>query len=147
MLNTAPPLILHHDYAASKQKIWTALTELDQLREWFFKEIPEFRAEQGFTVAFDIKAPSRTFRHQWTLTEVEPPHRITFRWSYEDIDGLGYVTFELAEIEENKTRCTIINTTVDSFPQEYPEFKRESGIAGWTYFLKDRLKSHLEKTP
>jgi len=33
----------------------------------------------------------------------------------------------------------------ESFPLDIPEFKRESCVEGWTYFIKKRLKEYLDK--
>jgi hypothetical protein len=34
---------------------------------------------------------------------------------------------------------------LQSFPGHIPEFKRESCLAGWQYFIRERLKKFLEK--
>jgi len=31
------------------------------------------------------------------------------------------------------------------FPDDIPEFKRESGVEGWNYLIKKSLKAFLEK--
>jgi hypothetical protein len=33
---------------------------------------------------------------------------------------------------------------VEDFPDDIPEFKRESGLEGWTYFIRKRLKEYFE---
>jgi len=46
-------------------------------------------------------------------------------------------------------RKTIKNTVVlstevlEDYPDDIPEFKRESGLGGWNYFIKDRLYNYL----
>lgn len=145
MKNTDPLITKEAIYNASHKEVWAALTEHEALTKWFFPQIPEFKAEVGFSTAFDVKAPSRIFRHLWTLTEVEMPHRITYKWRYANCAGLGYVTFELADMGKGKTRCRLTNSVVKSFSDNYPEFKRESAVAGWQYFIGEALKNYLEK--
>ena len=85
----------------------------------------------------------RVFPHKWRITEADPPCRITCEWRYENYAGCGYVTFELAGVEA-KTRVHLINTITEDFPGDIPEFKQESCIGGWEYFIRQRLKGFLE---
>lgn len=140
-----PPLIVEQTYNTSIDKVWAAITEVEQMREWYFKDIPEFAPKVGFQTEFDVKAPSRIFRHLWTIIEAEPLHRISYKWHYADCPGLAYVTFELTDLGEGNTRCRLINSVVESFPDTYPEFKRESAQGGWEYFLWEALMNFLEK--
>jgi len=32
---------------------------------------------------------------------------------------------------------------LEDFPQDIPEFKRESGLAGWTYLILESLQKYL----
>ena len=138
------PLILEEIYRNPIRQVWAAITEVDQMQQWFFADIPDFLPTVGFHTEFDVKAPSRIFRHLWTITEAEAPHRITYKWHYTDCPGLGFVTFELTELSGEETRCRLTNSIVESFPTELPEFKRESAEGGWTHFL-GQLKEHLAK--
>ena len=70
-------LILEENYNSPITKVWAAITEVEQMRQWFFADIPDFSPTVGFHTEFDVQAPSRIFRHLWTITEAEPPHRIT----------------------------------------------------------------------
>ena len=54
------------------------------------------------------------------------------------------VAFELFE-EDDSTRLNLTHRVTESFPDDIPEFKRESGLAGWNYFIKTSLKEFLEK--
>ena len=137
-------LILEENYTSPITKVWAAITEVEQMRQWFFADIPDFSPTVGFHTEFDVQAPSRIFRHLWTITEAEPPHRITYKWHYTDCPGLGYVTFELTDMDVGVTRCRLVNSIIESYPSELPEFKRESAMGGWTHFL-GQLKEHLAK--
>jgi hypothetical protein len=54
------------------------------------------------------------------------------------------VTFELFK-EGDGTRLRLTHIVLKDFPDDIPEFKRESGLAGWRYFLGERLKAYLQK--
>jgi uncharacterized protein YndB with AHSA1/START domain len=112
--------------------------------KWFFENIPSFKPEVGFEIQFNVKSQDRNFLHKWKVTEVEPLKKISYNWKYEDYPGDSFVVFELFN-ENNKTKLMLKHQVTESFPQDIPEFLRESGLAGWSYFLKERLKEFLER--
>ena len=42
------------------------------------------------------------------------------------------------------THFKLMHFTTQPFPDDIPEFDRESGTQGWTYFIKERLASYIE---
>ena len=115
------------------------------MRQWYFENIPSFKPEVGFETQFNVKSQNRDFLHMWKVTEVVPIKKITYNWRFEDYPGDSSVTFELSRQND----FTMLKLTVDvqeSFPEDIPEFTRESCIAGWEFFIKERLKEHLEKS-
>ena len=55
------------------------------------------------------------------------------------------VVFELIE-EGNQTKLRLTYTVIENFPDNIPEFTRESGIEGWSYFIKKSLKNYLDES-
>jgi uncharacterized protein YndB with AHSA1/START domain len=109
------------------------------MTEWFFDNLPDFKPEVGFIIQFNVNAPSRDFMHLWEVTEVIPNHRIVTNWKYEDAVGDSFVTFQLEELGK-QTKLTVSTTVVEDFDDTIPEFKRDSCVEGWNYFIKERLK-------
>ncbi len=144
MKNTTEPIVVTQTYPASAAEVWNAITRLDEMRQWFFDNIPEFKAETGFETKFNVKTPEREFMHLWKLTEVEPLKKITYRWRYENYPGEGHVTFDLTD-QGRETLLTLTSTGMETFPAEIPEFTRESCLNGWKYFIEGRLKEYMEK--
>jgi uncharacterized protein YndB with AHSA1/START domain len=143
MKTSEPPVIVSQSFTQSKEIIWNALTEVAQMRQWFFENIPDFKAEVGFQTQFKVKAPSRDFMHLWTITEVIPQQKLVYNWKYQDLAGDSFVTFELEEID-NKTTLTVTAKVTEDFSDEIPEFTRESCLGGWTYFIKEQLVRYIE---
>ena len=137
------PIIITEIFDASAELVWRALTEQSLMIQWYFENIPEFKAEVGFKTQFNVESNGRDFFHLWEVTEVVPNKKISYSWQYADYTGLGQVTFELTEVGR-KTVLKLTNTGLESFPQDIPEFKRESCIGGWNFFIKQRLKKYLE---
>ena len=45
--NVAEGVVVERTFDASTTRVWKALTDVDQMRQWYF-DLKEFRAEVGF---------------------------------------------------------------------------------------------------
>lgn len=144
MKKTDPPIIVESTYSASLEKVWETITQVDKMRQWFFQNIESFEAKEGFETSFVVEANERTFTHLWKIKEVIPSKKISYNWKYEEYSGDGYVTFELSKNAEG-TLLRLTNIVTEDYPSDISEFKRESCIGGWEYFLGEALKGFLEK--
>jgi len=70
-------------------------------------------------------------------------NRICVRWDFDEYPGDSTLAFELSGTEEG-VLVRVIDTIIEDFPQDVPEFKRESCRGGWEYFL-GRLKEYVEE--
>jgi uncharacterized protein YndB with AHSA1/START domain len=143
MKNTEDPIIVSQNFNTSIVELWNAITELDQMKQWFFNNIKTFKAEVGFETQFLVQLEDRKFTHLWKLTEVIPFEKITYLWQYAEYPGVGIVTFNLTDNKEYVT-LKLVSTVTEDFPDEIPEFKRESGVMGWNYFIKLALKEYID---
>lgn len=82
--------------------------------------------------------------HLWKVTEVTPLKKIVYDWKYEGNVGDSSITFELVE-NEGRTTLRVSHEVTESLPDDIPELERESGVAGWNYFINDRLISFLDQ--
>ena len=129
---------------ASAEQVWKAITEVDQMKLWYFENIPAFEAHVGFETTFEMISDERIYTATWKVLEVIDYSKIRYSWTYDEYkDGLEQrIGFFLKK--EGKTLLTVINEGLETFPQDVPEFTRRSCIGGWEYFLLDRLKKYLE---
>ena len=138
------PIIVEQTFSTSVDTVWNAITRIEQMRKWYFESIPSFKPEVGFETQFNVKGRERNFLHKWKVTEVVPLKMLAYNWKYEEYPGNSLVKFEL--FEENKlTKLKLTHQVLEDFPDDIPEFKRESGVEGWTFFISKSLKEFLEK--
>lgn len=137
------PFIIERIYASSAKKIWNALTNRDEMKNWYF-DLKEFRAEVGFEFQFYGGTPEKQYLHLCRVTEVIPEKKLSYSWRYEGYEGNSLLTFELFE-EGKNTRLKLTHSGLDSFPKDDPNFAKSSFEAGWTYILGTSLKNYLEK--
>jgi len=142
MKKTDEPIRVEITIHKDPETVWAAITEPDQMRKWFFDNIPDFKPVIGYEVEFDVESETRVFPHQWRVTEVIPRKLVRYNWKYGGYKGNSYVTFELRP-ENGSTRLTLTHTVTEDFQTDIPEFTRESCIGGWQYFVGERLKEYL----
>jgi len=82
MSNTDNHIIVEQTFDTSIERVWKAITEVDQMRLWFFENIGSFKPEAGFETQFNVQSNDRSFLHIWKLTEVVPGKKIIYNWKY-----------------------------------------------------------------
>ncbi len=136
------PIVVEETYDASIETVWNAITNVELMRLWYFDNIPAFKAEVGFETQFNVKSGERDFLHLWKVIDVSPLERITYTWNFKGYPGDSFVVWELSR-QSKSTRLRLTCNITKDFPGNIPEFKRESCIRGWEYFLKERLWAFL----
>jgi uncharacterized protein YndB with AHSA1/START domain len=139
------PIILERTFNAPADKVWKALTNIDQIRQWYFK-LEDFKAEPGFEFQFEGGPDDRKYLHKCRITEVVPGKKLQYSWRYEGYEGNSFVTFELIP-EGNKTRLTLTHEGLETFPMNNPDFDKKNFMAGWTQIIGTSLKDFVEKVP
>ena len=142
-MKSEKPIVVEQSFDLSIEKVWMAITDVRQMRQWYFDNIPDFSPQVGFETRFVVQNEGRTFTHIWKVTAMEPLKKIGYTWDFEEYQGQGYSTFELAK-NDKKTVLVLKSYVLKKFPDNIPEFKRESGQAGWDYLIKDSLVKFLE---
>ncbi len=138
------PVIVEETFDASAQSVWNAITVVDEMREWYFDNIPAFEARVGFQTQFMVISEGREFPHLWKVTEVVPLKLISYDWRFGNYPGKGLVTFELTE-HGGAISLKVTNIVLEDFPDDVPEFERESCLGGWQYFIGQNLRAYLQK--
>ncbi|RZT96368.1 uncharacterized protein YndB with AHSA1/START domain [Ancylomarina subtilis] len=136
-------IIVEQNFSVPLSQLWKAISEPDQMRQWFFENIEDFQPEVGFQTQFNVKSGERNFKHLWKLTDVVHLEKIVYLWQYEGYEGEAIVCFETF-INEGGSSLRVSHFVTTGFDQSIPEFRRESCQQGWEYFIKDRLKAFLE---
>ncbi len=137
------PLIIESVYDVSVEKVWEALTQNEQLKEWYF-QLDEFKPKFGFKFDFiggTDEGPR--YLHFCEIVDVVAHHQITYTWKYDNYPGNSTVKWEIFPTDKG-TRVQLTHTGIESFEENGKDFTRESFKAGWTYFLHEALKKFLE---
>src|ERR1700738_2784438 len=107
---TSAPIVKEVLLEASPERVWRALTNREEMKEWYF-DIKQFRPEPGFEFSFYGEKDGEKFLHICRIMEVMPQRKISYTWGYEGKEGESLVSFELFP-EGNKTRLRLTHEGV-----------------------------------
>ena len=138
------PIIIERIYDASSEKVWQAITDNKQMKEWYF-DFEEFKPEVGFEWTWYGDDGVKKWLHAGKITEVIAGKKLSYTWRYPEYEGESLVTFELFP-EGNKTRLKLTHANIDSFPKDVPGLRLENFVAGWEEIIGTSLKNYLAKT-
>jgi uncharacterized protein YndB with AHSA1/START domain len=138
------PVIIEKLVNAPVKKVWQAITDKDQMKQWYF-DLNDFIPEVGFEFSFAGQgSKGEQYLHLCRITEVVPLKKLQYTWKYAGMEGSSLVTFELFE-EDNKTLVKLTHTGLETFPQVSKDFGRDSFNAGWTELITKLLPGFVEK--
>jgi uncharacterized protein YndB with AHSA1/START domain len=137
----AEAVIVERTFDAPVARVWKALTDVDQMRVWYF-ELKEFKPQIGFEFEFVVEHEGNSYHHLCKVTEVIPEKKIAYTWRYKGEVGDSLVTFELFG-EGEGTRLKLTHTGIETFPKT-PAYARKNFEAGWTDIVGSELKRFVE---
>jgi len=139
----AEAVILERTFDAPVGRVWTALTDVDQMRQWYF-DLKEFKPEIGFEFEFIVEHEGNSYRHLCRVTDVVPEQKIAYTWRYKGEPGDSLVTFELFA-DGHKTRLKLTHAGIETFPKT-PAYARKNFETGWTAIIGSELKQFVESS-
>lgn len=135
------PFVIERTYNAPASKIWKAISDKKQMKEWYF-DVSDFRPEVGFEFQFTGENEGKKYVHLCKVVEAVDERKLKYSWQYKDYEGLSFVTFELFP-EGDKTRLKLTHEGLETFPA-LKDFARESFEGGWNYIIGTSLKEYVE---
>jgi uncharacterized protein YndB with AHSA1/START domain len=130
--------------AAPPERVWQAVTEPEQLAQWFAPgspwEIPQL--EVNTTVKFHNTATEILLA---TIQTADPPQQFILRWEPEE-DGTILTTSFLLEEENEGTRVTIRETGFETLAADIRQSRVEQTAAGYGMSLEN-LRAYLMSEP
>lgn len=134
------PLIIERTIHAPIERVWQALTDINELKHWlpFF---PDFRAEVGFETRFELGPGDKKYPHVVKVLEVVDGRKLSYSWDYGGMSEGSSVSFELSP-EGNGTKL-VLSCSFADIPAEQPDFLKNAS-EGWNYTATS-LKEYAEK--
>ena len=139
------PVVVERTYNAPVEKVWSALTDNDQMKSWYF-DIAEFKPEPGFEFQFTGGDPNGVqYLHLCKVIDVVPNKKLSYTWRYDGFEGKSLVIFDLTA-EGSKTKVKVSHFGLETFPAATtPAFDKKNFEMGWTEIIGKSLKEYVEK--
>ena len=139
------PIVFERIYNAPVEKVWQAITDKDQMKQWYFN-LEAFHPQVGFEFQFYGQGhKGEQYLHLCRITEAVKYKKLAYTWKYEGFPGVSLVTFDLAAIG-GKTKLTLTHSGLHTFPADNPDFAIESFNGGWTEIIGTSLKKFVEQS-
>jgi uncharacterized protein YndB with AHSA1/START domain len=139
------PVVIERTFDAPVATVWKAITEIDQMRKWYFPMLEAFEPRVGFQTQFNVRVDEKDYLHIWKITEVIAGKKITYSWKFGGFPGESFLTFELFA-EGNRTRLKLTHEGLETFlPDANPLLSRGNFAKGWTHFMGAALAEYLAK--
>jgi uncharacterized protein YndB with AHSA1/START domain len=141
-LTRSQPLTKEVVLHAPVSRVWGALTEKEQLKQWCF-DMHAFKPEPGFEFQFYGEKDGTKFLHLCKVLEAEPQKKMKGLWTYQDVPGETYVTFELFP-QGDQTGLRLTHDNLESLPQD-ENYAKDNFVEGWNMILGELLPKFLQQ--
>jgi uncharacterized protein YndB with AHSA1/START domain len=137
-------IIIERTYHASLSTIWKALTDKEQMKQWYF-DLAEFKPEVDFEFQFYGQGKEgEQYLHLCKITEAIKEKKLKYSWRYNGYEGISFVSFELFP-EGDTTRIKLTHEGLDTFPVTANNaFAKENFVEGWTHIIGKALPDFLK---
>ena len=65
---TTKAIVIERTFDAPVTRVWKALTDVDQMRQWYF-DLKEFKPEVGFEFEFAVEHEGMNYHHLCKVTK------------------------------------------------------------------------------
>lgn len=126
---------------APRERVWAALTEPEQLVQWFPTKRAEIELRPGGGAVLEWEEA----KADAVVDVVEPPGHLVFRWRPEGLDRpYTTVSFTLEEIADGaSTRILLVESGFATLPDQIEQQSQKGNDEGWAHELQE-LKEYLE---
>lgn len=140
---SAQPFTIERTFNAPVEKVWKAITDKEQMKEWYFT-LEVFKPEVGFIFTFEGGDECNRYVHICRILEVVPNKKLSHTWQYEGQEEETIVTWELFE-EGNATRVKLTHEGLEKIAHHGPAFAPNNFAEGWNAIIGTSLEEFLAK--
>ena len=137
-----PPIVVQQTLHSTPERVWQALTQVQQMRQWYFPEIQNFEAIPQSRSRFTVDVEGQAFVHEWQVSAAQPHQLLAYTWAYRGYPGVSSVQWKLASAGD-QTHLTLTHTDAH-LHTGHDLFSRENGVVGWHWLVQVSLVNYLK---
>ena len=148
--DTFPELEVHHPvalqrvYEAPIAKVWEAITDKSQLKQWYFDFSEQFELEVGHVFDWWAGPPDgKQWHHRGEITEVVPQKKLAHTWEFPGYVGKAKLLWELTAVDANHTRLDFRFDILVPFDPKEDALRRKHFVEGWNHIINIGLAEYL----
>ena len=137
------PIQISNKINAPIEKVWEALTNPAQMRQWYF-DVDKDNLQEGDTFTFYEPGEEKKFLHECLILEMVEPSKFRHTWAYPDYShGSTTVNWDL-ESDGEQTEVILTHEGIHHILDGGDAFKQENFVEGWTEILTKMLPAFLD---
>lgn len=129
---------------APAEKVWAALTDKAQMKEWYF-DIPDFELGEHREFNFFEPGCENKYHHHAEILEIIPNKKFKHTWTYPEFSKEKTIVKWKLEEDGDGTEITLTHKGLENLHHLGKDFEKESFENGWTEIVTKNLKQFVEK--
>ena len=139
-------LVLEKIYNAPIHVVWKAITDREQLKQWYFDFSVDFKLEIGHQFDWYAGPPNgKQWLHRGKILEIVEGSKLVYTWEYPGYTGSSKVIWELRAIDNNTTKLIFTHIFTVPFDVKEEALSRKNFAEGWNYIINIGLVEFLKK--
>jgi len=131
-------------YPINATKLWQALTNKQNMKEWFY-EIPNFTTEVGGEFEFFKHNQQQNTLYQCQVIEIIPVELFKFTWRHpKQSAGTSIITWRLIP-RRGATTLHLTHEGLETFKDAGEHFTQDNFELGWERILGDQLSKYIDR--
>jgi uncharacterized protein YndB with AHSA1/START domain len=138
-------LKIDKEFKAPIEKVWQAITNRDEMKNWYFTFDENFRLEIG--QEFDWSSPDENGKiwvHKGKMLEIVENKKLVHTWEYPGYSGSSTLTWQLIALDAKTTKLTLNHEFIIPFDSNIAALNISNFEAGWDSIVNGSLKGYLE---
>lgn len=145
-MQTANDIVLEKTYNAPIALVWSAITEEQHMRNWYFDFHNSFQLTVGSHFEWHGGDPKGTqWLHRGEMLEVVPNKKLVHSWTYPGYSGKAIAYWELTEGDANTTKLNFRFEFAEPFDANEPALVCGNFVMGWNELINKSLEDYLNK--
>jgi uncharacterized protein YndB with AHSA1/START domain len=145
-MQTTESIVLEKTYNAPIALVWSAITQEQHMRHWYFDFHNSFQLIVGSHFEWQGGDPKgKQWLHRGEMLEIVPNKKLVHSWTYPGYSGKAIAYWELTELDANSTKLNFRFEFAEPFDANEPALVRGNFVMGWNELINNSLENYLNK--